>query len=110
MGSVMNQGFKLFSALFFCMILWSCTSPNDIVDYTEDLLIKDPEPGSTAGYNEEKNVYFGDENFLIEGVIGDEKGLIGRCVFSLTRFDVLDRGLPLDGEDTDESPPHTPNS
>jgi len=43
-------------------------------------------------------------------VIGDEKGLIGRCVFSLTRFDVLDRGLPLDGEDTDESPPHTPNS
>ena len=57
-----------------------------------------------------KNVYFGDENFLIEGVIGDEKGLIGRCVFSLTRFDVLDRGLPLDGEDTDESPPHTPNS
>ena len=60
MGSVMNQGFKLFSALFFFMILWSCTSPNDIVDYTEDLSINDPEPGSTAGYNEEKNVYFGD--------------------------------------------------
>ncbi len=46
MGSVMNQGFKLFSALFFCMILWNCTSPNDIVDYTEDLSINDPEPGS----------------------------------------------------------------
>tara|TARA_B100001123_G_scaffold312557_1_gene349622 strand:- start:697 stop:2778 length:2082 start_codon:yes stop_codon:yes gene_type:complete len=56
----MNQGFKLFFALFFFLFLWSCTSPNDIVDYTDDLSIGDPEPGSTAGYNEDKNVYFGD--------------------------------------------------
>ena len=40
--------------------LWSCTSPDDIIDYSEDLLIDDPEPGTTAGYNTEKNVYFGD--------------------------------------------------
>ena len=50
-----------------------------------------------------KNVYFSEKNFLIEGVIGDEKGLIGRCVFSLTRFDILDKG-------TDEPSSHTPNS
>ena len=40
--------------------LWSCTSPDDIVDYTEDLVVSDPEPGSTPGFSQEKNVYFGD--------------------------------------------------
>ena len=40
--------------------LLSCTSPNDIVDYTEDLAVADPAPGTTPGYSEDKNVYFGD--------------------------------------------------
>ena len=40
--------------------LLSCTSPDDIVDYTEDLAVADPAPGTTPGYNEDKNVYFGD--------------------------------------------------
>ncbi len=39
-----------------------------------------------------KNVYFADESFLIEGIIGDDKSVIGRCVFSLTRFDIPDKG------------------
>jgi len=47
-----------------------------------------------------KNVYFADESFLIEGVIGDDKSVIGRCVFSLTRFDIPDKG-------TDEPSSHT---
>jgi hypothetical protein len=50
-----------------------------------------------------KNVCFGDESLLIEGIIGDDKSVIGRCVFSLTRFDIPDKG-------THEPPPHTPNS
>jgi hypothetical protein len=41
-------------------VLLSCTSPNDIVDYTEDLAVADPAPGTTPGYSEDKNVYFGD--------------------------------------------------
>ena len=41
-------------------VLHSCTSPNDIVDYTEDLAVADPAPGTTPGYSEDKNVYFGD--------------------------------------------------
>ena len=40
--------------------LWSCTSPDNVVDYTDDLVIPDPEPGSTPGYNPDRNVYFGD--------------------------------------------------
>ena len=40
--------------------LLSCTSPDDIVDYTEDLAVADPAPGTTPGYSEDKNVYFGD--------------------------------------------------
>ena len=40
--------------------LLSCTSPDDIVDYTEDLAVADPEPRTTPGYSEDKNVYFGD--------------------------------------------------
>jgi len=50
-----------------------------------------------------KNVSFGDKSFLMEGIIGDDKSVIGRCVFSLTRFDIPDN-------DAHEPPPHTPNS
>ena len=49
---------KVLISLFLVLGLWSCTSPNDIVDYTDDLVITDPEPGSTAGYNEEKKRLF----------------------------------------------------
>ena len=51
---------KFLASLFLFFCLWSCTSPDDIIDYSEDLLIDDLEPGTTAGYNEDKNVYFGD--------------------------------------------------
>ena len=36
--------------------LWSCTSPDNVVDYTDDLVIPDPEPGSTPGYKPDRNV------------------------------------------------------
>ena len=52
--------YRILISVFLLFGLWSCTSPNDIVDYTEDLAVTDPEPGSTAGFSEEKNVYFGD--------------------------------------------------
>ena len=51
---------KLGLITFLTVSIWSCTSQNDIIDYTEDLSVVDPEPGSTPGYNEEKNLYFGD--------------------------------------------------
>ena len=51
---------KLGLITFLTVSVWSCTSQNDIIDYTEDLSVVDPEPGSTPGYNEEKNLYFGD--------------------------------------------------
>ena len=51
---------KLGLITFLTVSIWSCTSQNDIIDYTEDLSAVDPEPGSTPGYNEEKNLYFGD--------------------------------------------------
>ena len=56
----MKNSLKVLTGLFIILGLWSCTSPNDIVDYTDDLAVIDPEPGSTPGYNEDKNVYFGD--------------------------------------------------
>ena len=56
----MKNSLKVLTGLFIIAGLWSCTSPNDIVDYTDDLAVIDPEPGSTPGYNEDKNVYFGD--------------------------------------------------
>ena len=56
----MNNLRCILIGIFLLFGLWSCTSPNDIVDYTEDLAVTDPEPGSTAGFSEEKNVYFGD--------------------------------------------------
>ena len=30
-----------------------------------------------------KHVYFGDDTLLVEGIIGDDQSVIGRCVFSL---------------------------
>ena len=51
---------KLGLITFLFVSIWSCTSPNDIIDYTEDLSVVTPEPGSTPGYNEDKNLYFGD--------------------------------------------------
>ena len=56
----MKNSLKVLTGLFITLGLWSCTSPNDIVDYSDDLAVIDPEPGSTPGYNEDKNVYFGD--------------------------------------------------
>ena len=56
----MKNSLKVLTGLFIIVGLWSCTSPNDIVDYSDDLSVIDPEPGSTPGYNEDKNVYFGD--------------------------------------------------
>ena len=56
----MNKFQKFLVGLVFIFGLWSCTSPEDIIDYTDDLALQDPEPGATAGYSEDKNVYFGD--------------------------------------------------
>ena len=56
----MTMYFKLGLIVSFILGLWGCTSPNDIVDYTDDLAVVDPAAGSTAGYNEDKNLYFGD--------------------------------------------------
>ena len=51
-------------ALVFIVVMltwmWTSESPNDIVDYSEDLTIKDMQPGTTPSYNQEKNLYFGD--------------------------------------------------
>ncbi len=60
MGVNMRVFIKLGLITFLTVSIWSCTSQNDIIDYTEDLSVVDPEPGSTPGYNEEKNLYFGD--------------------------------------------------
>tara|TARA_Y100001970_G_scaffold94971_1_gene119732 strand:- start:1872 stop:3965 length:2094 start_codon:yes stop_codon:yes gene_type:complete len=60
MGTNMRVFLKLGLITFLTVSIWSCTSQNDIIDYTEDLSVVDPEPGSTPGYNEEKNLYFGD--------------------------------------------------
>ena len=60
MGANMRVFIKLGLITFLTVSIWSCTSQNDIIDYTEDLSVVDPEPGSTPGYNEEKNLYFGD--------------------------------------------------
>ena len=51
---------QIILTLLIISVLWSCTSPDEIVDYTEALVVADPEPGSTPGFNQEKNVYFGD--------------------------------------------------
>ena len=41
---------KVIFGLFLIFGLWSCTSPDSVVDYTNDLVVPDPEPGSTPGY------------------------------------------------------------
>tara|TARA_Y100000768_G_scaffold120791_1_gene89269 strand:- start:16838 stop:18922 length:2085 start_codon:yes stop_codon:yes gene_type:complete len=51
---------QIILTLLIISVLWSCTSPDEIVDYTEALVVADPEPGSTPGFNQERNVYFGD--------------------------------------------------
>ncbi len=58
LGDEMNYLFRNL-AVICAVFLWSCTSPDDIVDYSNlgpDL----PESGTTPSYNEERNVYFGD--------------------------------------------------
>lgn len=56
----MKKFSKLLIGASLVLGLYSCTSPDDIVDYTGDLSIADPEPGTTPGFNKDKNVYFGD--------------------------------------------------
>ncbi|MDC0509163.1 DUF3604 domain-containing protein [Gammaproteobacteria bacterium] len=56
----MNNIHKSLLGYLLIFFIWSCTSPDDIVDYSEDLSIADPLPGSTPGFSEDKNVYFGD--------------------------------------------------
>ncbi|GIT62262.1 MAG: hypothetical protein Ct9H300mP20_20890 [Gammaproteobacteria bacterium] len=46
-------------SLVFVVFLWSCTSGDDIVDYS-NLAPENTESGPTIGYNEDRNVYFGD--------------------------------------------------
>lgn len=45
--------------MVFVLFLWSCTSPDDIVDYS-NLGPDIPVSGSTPSYNQDRNVYFGD--------------------------------------------------
>ena len=56
----MGLSLKSLGPVLLLIGLWGCTSPDDIIDYSEDLKVADPEPGSTAGFNEDRNVYFGD--------------------------------------------------
>ena len=56
----MSSSYKLGLTVFLVLGLWSCTSPNDIVDYTDDLAVTDPKAGTTSSFNEDKNLYFGD--------------------------------------------------
>ena len=46
-------------SLVFVVLLWSCTSGDDIVDYS-NLAPEKSESSKTAGYSEDRNVYFGD--------------------------------------------------
>jgi len=45
--------------LISIVVLWSCTSGDSIVDYSE-LTNEDLKSEKTSGYNEDRNVYFGD--------------------------------------------------
>ena len=56
----MSLKFKFLGSIVLLLGLWGCMSSDDIVDYSEDLEISDPLPGSTPGFNEDRNVYFGD--------------------------------------------------
>ena len=46
-------------SLVFVFLLWSCSSGDDIVDYS-NLATEKSESSETAGYSEDRNVYFGD--------------------------------------------------
>ena len=46
-------------SLVLVVFLWSCTSGDDIVDYS-NLAPENTASGPTIGYNEDRNVYFGD--------------------------------------------------
>ena len=56
----MKKSYRFFWSALLVGILYSCTSPDDIVDYTDELEVTDPPPKTTSGYNEDRNVYFGD--------------------------------------------------
>ena len=56
----MKKSYRFFWSVLLVGILYSCTSPDDIVDYTDELEVTDPPPKTTSGYNEDRNVYFGD--------------------------------------------------
>ena len=56
----MSLNFKLLLSILMSILLWGCNSADNIIDYTEDLVVVDPESGSTADFNENRNVYFGD--------------------------------------------------
>ena len=46
-------------SLFCLVVLYGCTSGDDIVDYS-NLTAEKSESSKTAGYSEDRNVYFGD--------------------------------------------------
>ena len=46
-------------SLVFVVLLWSCTSGDDIIDYS-NLVPEKSESSKTAGYSKDRNVYFGD--------------------------------------------------
>ena len=46
-------------SIVLLVLLWSCSSGDDIVDYS-NLGPDETESGSTPGFNEDRNVYFGD--------------------------------------------------
>ena len=56
----MGLSLKSLGPVLLLIGLWGCTSPDDIIDYSQDLEILDPAPGSTPGFNKDRNVYFGD--------------------------------------------------
>ena len=46
-------------SIVLLVLLWSCSSGDDIVDYS-NLVPEKSESSKTAGYSEDRNVYFGD--------------------------------------------------
>ena len=55
------------------------------IEGTKVLTIKTKWEGESKTFQFDlKNSYFAEEHILIEGIIGDAVGVIGRCVFRLT--------------------------
>jgi len=55
------------------------------IEGTKVLTIKTKWEGESKTFQFDlKNSHFGEEHLLIEGIIGDSDGIIGRCVFRLT--------------------------